>query len=692
MTALLFIAVLLIGQDDAQADATAVPRIRLDTGHPWRPPFGLDRVGRTPRAIVEIPAEAELDGDPALSLRREGREVGRHILERPDTPPPYRFEMAVGTWVDELVLVDGTGPKTRALARLPVSLPGIEADAHATADRLINPVDLGTVLVPHGWLLLGPGQSARVEVAAFSRHTDPMLAKVNAWFESKPEVKLSTPLLLREGRRVVARLEGLTGADRDRDALVVSLTLDGVELFRKAIPVMLVRDPPMLPSFGATRLKLRFDAPISVRDPATGTFSTRGYEQGWDPALDDVVVSLPNGSRYVFWRGSSYIPFWAGRHNTGLCYEWAENLARPADAVDCVEPLMDKELRYGRVEVVESTSSRVHVRWRYQSTDLHYKVWGDEAVEDYRFYPDGFGTRVLGLKSDPAHDYELSEFIILAPQDAYPYEILPAEPIDVLGADGMTRRIALPVDRAAEELLRREVRLPALYRVRPHRDDTQAAIYFNPADPALPPLIFGPFSDQGQVVTPAYWGSHWPLARGNATGSAIDERIHATPSHNSLMSWARSKPEPIQSSTVRTLDAQGRPKTMNVRRWAWLIGMTDARDDQLRAWAASYANPPALTARGATVAFDAYAPEGRALRLAVEARDVTIEVNPTVPVVHPVFELAGTPAGTLRIALDGRPLESSRFTWDGKVLWLDTILERPSTLSLRFLEPRQTTP
>ena len=38
---------------------------------------------------------------------------------------------------------------------------------------------------------------------------------------------------------------------------------------------------------------------------------------------------------------------------------------------------MDKELRYGRVEIMESTAARVHVRWTYQSTDLHYKVWGD---------------------------------------------------------------------------------------------------------------------------------------------------------------------------------------------------------------------------------------------------------------------------------------------------------------------------
>ena len=161
-------------------------------------------------------------------------------------------------------------------------------------------------------------------------------------------------------------------------------------------------------------------------------------------SLSDIVVWLPNGSRFVFWRGSSYIPFWAGRNNTGACYEWAEIISQPQGAVDCVEPLMDKELRYGKVEIVEATSAQVHVRWTYQSTDFKYKVWGDEAVEDYYFYPDGFGTRVVSLKADPKNDYELSEFIILTPAGAYPFDVLPENAVDALFLDGRKHEFRLP--------------------------------------------------------------------------------------------------------------------------------------------------------------------------------------------------------------------------------------------------------
>jgi len=82
--------------------------------HPWRPPFGLERVGSSP---------------------------------------------------------GGTG---------------FEAEAEARPDRVVNPVDLGAILVPHGWLLLGPQQASEVEVVALARATDIQRATVSAWFESSP--------------------------------------------------------------------------------------------------------------------------------------------------------------------------------------------------------------------------------------------------------------------------------------------------------------------------------------------------------------------------------------------------------------------------------------------------------------------------------------------------------------------------
>ena len=681
-----FLFILIISIAGGAVAADEPPILRLDAGHPWRPPFGLDRVGRPPAVLIEFPGLKKPTGTYWLSLRRQGKEVGRNEFKLPDQPP-FLVRTTLTTEPDELAVFHVSEPEAKAeeIAHQAVTFSTFEADAVAKSDRLVNPVDLGTVLVPDGWLLLGPGQGATLELAAINRRHD-RTTKVSAFFESRPEVNVSVNLPLPAGKRVDLRI-ALPAPPPVGDRDVVRVVLkdeDGTELWRKLISVMIVRDPPKLPAFGATALKLRFDAPISVRDPKTGAFSSLNYQDGWKENLLDVVVSLPNGGRFVFWRGSSYIPFWAGAHNTGLSTEWAEDLSRRPDAVDCVEPLMDKELRYGRVQIVESTPARVHVRWTYQSTDLQYKVWGDEAVEDYYFYPDGFGTRVVTLKSAPTTEYELSEFILIAPQDAYPFDVIPKQPLVALSAEGASHPIVFPIDREAEARWRREVIPPVLYRVRLHDDDSLTAVYFNPRDQALPPVIFGPFVDRGEVVTPAYWGSHWPLARGNATGSTIDDRIHLTPSHNSLMSWAGSKPDPLASSTIDTLDALGRSRTMAVKRWAWLIGMTDASDDKLRAWSRSFAKPPALKLQGAHLDLHAYAQERRAMRLGVEARDVQIDIDPEVPAVHPVFELTDAPQGPLRVTLGDRLLDPQKYAWDSRVLWLDATLASPTTLRLHF--------
>jgi hypothetical protein len=681
----LCVVVVLPTRADQRSQAQVTFRLILDPGHPWRPPFGLDRVGMPPAVVVRA------SGRPAgagylLAVHRGGREIGRRPVRFPESPP-YSVRMPIPEDTDEVVLLDASiNGIAVELDRAKVVLPALEADAIARPNAIANPVDLGTILVPSGWLLLGPGQSATLDVAAIVRDRDRPGSRLAAWYESRPDRKATAAMALTTGTR---RRQSMKLPDPPpgvaRDSLSVVLEDgDGRALWRKSIPVTLVSSPPRRPRFGATRETLRYDAPISVRDPKTGKYSMMPYEGAWPAGLDDVVVWLPNRARYVFWRGSSYIPFWAGRHNTGACYEWAEIISRPAGAVDCVEPLMDKELRYSRAAIVESTAARVHVRWTYQSTDLLYKVWGDSVVEDYYFYPDGFGTRVVNLKADPANDYELSEFIILTPAGAYPFEVLPDNPVDALFLDGRKHAFRFPNPTAGAARRVDSGNVPAIYRLRLSKDEDLAAVYFNPNETKLPPVAFAPFFDRGEMVTPCYWGSHWPLARGNATGNAIDDRIGLTPCHNSVMSWAGTRPRPLRTAERATLDTLGRSRTMTVRTWAWLIGMTDESDARLVERAESFAIPPALELRGARVGFEGYAPERRAIRLIVDAPEVAITIKPGPPCVNPVFEFDGVPKGEARVSLAGQRLDPARYAWDGRTLWLDATIRAAAILRVNF--------
>jgi hypothetical protein len=671
-------------------------QIRLEPHHPWRPPFDLERLGQSFVAVVELQSEERPLREYWLVSYLQGQELERKIVALAGifAKPPFIGKASFTQPFDELALFakckfEGTPIE---IVRQRVQLPEFEVDIVARPERLINPVDLGTILPPHDWLLLAAGQKASVELAVISYLKEKRSIRILAWFESDSKTKTERVLELLSNNRAQITLPMLAAtAAPEKDTLHVVITeSEGKELWRRRIHTMRVGQPPQLPRFGATELKLRYDPPISVRDPETGLLSSMDYATAWKPELKDVVICLPNGSRFVFWRGSSYIPFWAGEHNTGMSYEWAETLPPPDGFVDCVEPLMDKELRYSRVEIVESTAARIHVRWRYQSTDFLYKVWGDMPVEDYYFYPDGFGTRVLNLKSAPGAIYEVQEFIILAPQSAFPFKVLHPRIADILFVDGQKREILFPSkgEKATAGTLARpgigEPRdVPAVYRVRLHKEESAAAISFTPVN-TLMPKLFGPFYDRGEMVTPFYWGSHWPLARGNMTGLAIDDRIYLSPSHNSIMTWGMNNHTAASTTILQTHDTLGNARTMNHQRWYWLIGLTDASDQRLLEWAQSFRNPPSLELEGGRLDLDSYVPERRAIRLVVERSALAITLKPAGRSVNPVFELIAAPKQLAAVTLGNRTLKPAEYAWDGLTLWINADIDRRTSLRLEF--------
>ncbi len=570
------------------------------------------------------------------------------------------------------------------MARAGVELPAFEAEAVARPEAVINPVDLGTILPPADWLLLAGGQQAEVDVAALSRHRDVAGALAAAWYESAPDRRVQVGLPLDRGRKARAKLP-MPGASKTllQDVLHVAI-VDGAgkEIWRKDVRVMLVPRAPRWPSFGAVATNLRYDLPIPVNGKPPIDF-----DRGWDPKRQDVVVLLPNGARFVFWRGSSYCPFWAGRSNTGFCYEWAEIAGKHmVGKSDCVEPLQDKELRYGRVEIVESTPARVHVRWNYQSCDLYYKVWGDFAVEDFYFYPDALGTRVLTLTAHPNVWVETNEFIVLTPPAGYPFALLPANLLDFIWPAGkVSFRFPCFIGNQPEAWAKLKTvpkDVPLLHRIRFSKGDRLAAVFYSPRGSSQDLPGFEPLYDRGALATPMYWGCHWPLSRGYPTGWVISGRIGEAPGHNSTIH--AGTPQPLRTQTGRMPNAQGKPETLKRDTWVWLIGMTSAGDDELRQWAQSFAHPPTLEAQGARLAAEPYTPERRAMRLVVEEGNVTIAIKPTGCCVNPVFELRGAPKRLVSVRLGDRALDRKQYAWDGKTLWLDAVLSQPTVLRLEF--------
>ena len=155
-------------------DGQTAYRLKLEAGHPRRAPFRLDRVGQPITTVIEAtgrPSTANY-GVEAFS---KGRLVGSQAVHFPEKAPyAARVTLAGFVSADELVFSARAGNASNAveLAREKLRLPEIEADAVAISDPIVNPVDLGTILVPAGWLLLGPGQKATLEIAALTRGHD----------------------------------------------------------------------------------------------------------------------------------------------------------------------------------------------------------------------------------------------------------------------------------------------------------------------------------------------------------------------------------------------------------------------------------------------------------------------------------------------------------------------------------------
>lgn len=673
-----------LAQNTMSSEIPSPDKIQLDVQpiHAWRPPFSLDRIGHASEVTVTINSPTLPKGKFQIAGYLKGKEVSRQDIGLSDSIP-YIGRNPLPVNADQIALdfVSSKGNHI-VLARQKLTLPSLEFEAVAEPDKLINPIDLGAILVPADWLLLEGGQKANLKLALLSRVKNVSSVYVTAWYASAPSKKATMRIHLQQGKKALSALPLPQSSETmEQDILQVTIAGSaGQEVWQKQIKVMLVPKQQAWPQFGAVKTKLRYDPPIT--NIVDGKNIPLSYAKTWSPEKEDYVVFLPNGSRWVFWRGSSYIPFWASRFNTGLSYEWAERISPNTGFTDCPEPLMDKELRYGKVEIVESTPSRIHVRWDYQSCDFNYKVNGDYAREDYYFYPDGFGTRVLTLTSIPEAEYEVAEFILLASQSAIPFEIMPEKPMDIISlVTGQKVQISLP----EKDTSWKKIEDPGIYRMRLHRNEPLAAFSFNPLLKKKP-FAFSPFYDKGLVVTPAYWGGHWPLSQGFNTGRAINESIWSGPSHNSLLTWANKRPEPLHTATMLTKDALGVLKPMRTETYAWLIGMTDASDEALLNTARNFAHPASLEAKGAAPEAEIYAPERRAFCLTATDKNIAITIQPKTVCINPVFELKHTSGKLMTVKLGDKAIPHDRYAWDGKTLWLKAEINQPSVLELGFAE------
>jgi hypothetical protein len=315
--------------------------------------------------------------------------------------------------------------------------------------------------------------------------------------------------------------------------------------------VYLTRRAPKA-TFGARYADLRYTLDVKDGD------ARRSWHELWGNSdKRDVVVSFPDtDARFVFWRGASYVGCWAFPE-AWLCYEWLEAEPYFYGAVDCVEPIQDRDCKYSQAEIVSSTPARAVVRWKYALTDFEDKIIRDEhAEETFTFYPDGSGTRYLrGFYTSGWH--ETQEFIVINRPGRWPSQALSPQAITFLSPSGERQAPVWPKPGFSLSGWPQVIAVvnvgngPYPYMVTPDAP-SQVKVW---ADPYLDkPDLFNSYP-------------HWPVTRGMLTSWLSDPADFARPTHSNLAN--------LVSDPIR--------ETADEKDFVWLIGVSASEQQTLHA-------------------------------------------------------------------------------------------------------------
>ena len=170
------------------------------------------------------------------------------------------------------------------------------------------------------------------------------------------------------------------------------------------------------------------------------------YYETWEnlwrfgPYADVVVAFDQLPTKFVFWRGVSFIPMMVNESNQWFTEEFNETGFTTDAPGDC-EPMSDKPCLDSHVRVIENTAARAVVHWRYRlANPSHHWAnydprtgWGDIADWYFYIYPDGVASVDMRCyRSKPSDWLEWDEQIAVFSPGQRPESVLRKAPVMTL--------------------------------------------------------------------------------------------------------------------------------------------------------------------------------------------------------------------------------------------------------------------
>jgi len=177
------------------------------------------------------------------------------------------------------------------------------------------------------------------------------------------------------------------------------------------------------------------------------------YFETWDNLwrvgeTPDVVVEFDgNPTKFVFWRGVSYIPHMVNDKNQWYNNEFNETWNK-SGGEGCMEPMSDKENYTAHARIVEQSQARVVVQYRVALMDVKHVYanydsatgWSDWMDWYWTVYPDGVAAKRMQLWTNGQLNHEWHESIIVLGENQHPEQIIEKQPcFTLVTADGRVK-------------------------------------------------------------------------------------------------------------------------------------------------------------------------------------------------------------------------------------------------------------
>jgi hypothetical protein len=414
-----------------------------------------------------------------------------------------------------------------------------------------------------------------------------------------------------------------------------------------------------------SNVPLRLPSGFDSKDRFGAYYATLKYDLDWDKhwrigEYADVVVNFDQaGYKFVFWRGTSYIPCWVTETGVWYTNEFVERRGfHSPNTEGCVEPMSDKQCRYSHVRIIESTDARVVVHWRYAPVDVRYEHpftdpltgWSDWVDEVYTIYPSGVGVREITVHTNrPDLWMEFQEAIVINQPGTMPEDNIELGAISLANMDGQSKTYFWTEQGGPE------------FEEGP---DRASILKVNLKADYSPFALVAPPTEDGNLIT-SYLGhaptsnfnfwDHWPVSQ-----DASDGRIATSaerPSHSSLghiglpgmadVEWLPYKEEGVKLTKIM------------------LHGMTDKKVEDLVPLAKSWLYAPEMNLNSSGYISEGYDPTQAAYVIKTKMQNKTAPLSFSItaskksPLINPGFVIKNWGKTKIALKMNGHTLKHS---------------------------------